>query len=131
MIELYDYSRWQNFSKAELICQHTGLENPNVEAFGNLMDSVQELRIWAGVSFIVTSAYRHPTHPYEARKVNGPGEHSRSAIDFQVPVMSCHRVLARAFQMGFTGVGVNLKGKPGVRFIHLDERVSAPMVWSY
>lgn len=130
MSDLYDYKQWPNFSKSELVCQHTGLENPNVEAFTQLMGSIQELREWAAVPFSVSSAYRHPTHPTEARK-SKPGQHSRAAIDFRVPVEDCHRIVAKAFLMGFTGVGINLAGDPMTRFIHLDERLSAPRIWSY
>jgi len=132
MIEArYNYSLWENFTKSDLICQHTGYENPNVEPFTQLMDDVQWLRTWAGVPFVVSSAYRHPTHPIEARKKNGPGQHSKAAIDFRVKTRYCHRIVGKAFEMGFTGIGINLTGQAHTRFIHLDERKSAPRIWSY
>jgi uncharacterized protein YcbK (DUF882 family) len=128
MSDLYNYNLWPNFSKGDLVCQETGEENPNVEEFTDLMDRVQNLRSWAGVPFHVTSAYRSPEHSIEARK-GKPGQHSRAAIDFRVPPEYCHRIVARAFEMGFTGIGINLSGDH--RFIHLDYRVTAPMIWSY
>lgn len=131
MSELYNYSRWPNFTEQDLKCKHTGTENPNVEEFTELMDAVQELRTWACVPFVVTSGYRAPTHPTEARKKLGPGQHSRAAIDFRIPTRYCHEIVKKAFQMGFTGIGINLKGKHGGRFLHLDKRTSAPRIWSY
>ena len=84
---LYDYSRYPNFTKDKLICSHTGLENPNVDKFGELMDRVQFLRSWAGVPFYVTSAYRSPQHPIEAKKAVA-GQHSVAAIDFNLEIAS-------------------------------------------
>jgi uncharacterized protein YcbK (DUF882 family) len=128
---LYDYSQWPNFTKSDLVCQETGKENPNVGKFSDLMDNVQYLRTWAGVPFYVSSAYRSPEHSIEARKANGPGQHSKSAIDFRVATKDCHRIVKKAFEMGFTGIGINLTGDSGTRFIHLDERTTAPRIWSY
>lgn len=127
---LYDYTRWPNFSEKKLRCQETGRENPNVEDFSSLMDDVQYLRTWARVPFYVSSAYRAPEHSIEARKAS-PGQHSKAAIDFRVNTEDCHRVVEKAFEMGFTGIGINLTGDPSKRFIHLDKRTSAPRLWSY
>lgn len=129
-MSLYNYDRWPNFSKEELVCQHTGEENPNVEKFTQLMDGIQELRDWYGKPIGVTSAYRSPSHPIEARKEK-PGQHTIAAIDIRIPTADCHRVIAKAFELGYTGIGVNLVGDRGQRFIHLDERTSPPRVWSY
>ncbi len=134
MSDLYDYSRWKNFTRKELVCRDTGDENPNVEAFTQLMDDVQYLRTWAGIPFDVSSGYRALLHHIEAAKIAlgiRPGEHTRAAIDFQVPTSHCHRIVKKAFEMGFTGIGINLTGEHGKRFIHLDERKSPPMIWSY
>jgi len=127
---MYDYTRWPNFSKAKLICQETGMENPNVKQFTNLMDSIQSLRSWYGKPMFVNSAYRSPEHRLEARKAK-PGQHSIAAIDFRVPTADCHKLVAQAFKLGYTGVGINLTGSASSRFIHLDQRESAPRIWSY
>ncbi len=130
----YDYDRWDNFTKEDLECSQTGNENPNVEAMTDLMDMVQELRTWAGVPFYVSSAYRSPEHPIEARKIakgKKAGQHSKAAIDFRVSTADCYRIVAKAFEMGFTGIGINLTGDAGSRFIHLDLHTSAPRIWSY
>lgn len=127
---MYDYSRWPNFNKNKLICQHTRAENPNIEEFTELMDGMQDLRDWYGKPMYVTSAYRSPTHPIEAKKTK-PGQHSIAAIDFRVPTEDCYKLVARAFELGYTGVGINLKGDSSTRFIHLDKRITPPRIWSY
>lgn len=124
---MLDYSRWPNFTKKELKCSHTGADNPNEKEFTKLMDMVQKLRDWYGYPIAVTSGYRSPYHPLEARK-RKPGQHSVSAIDFNVPTQDVHKVLKKCFEMGFNGIGVNMKGTG--RFIHVDNR-SVGAVWSY
>lgn len=127
---MYDYDRWPNFTKEELVCQHTGEENPNVEEFTQLMDGIQEIRDWYDKPMYVNSAYRSPTHPIEVDK-SKPGYHSIAAIDFRVPTEDCHKIVKQAFALGYTGIGINLTGDSGSRFIHLDERRAAPRLWSY
>jgi zinc D-Ala-D-Ala carboxypeptidase len=128
---MYDYTRWPHFSRNKLVCQHTGDENPNVSEFTDLMDKLETIRVWYGEPMYVTSAYRSPAHPIEARKLT-PGQHSVAAIDFRVPTEDCHEVVRYAFDLGFTGIGINLKGPTSKRFIHLDKRCGAsPRIWSY
>ena len=127
---LYDYSRWPNFSKEELVCTHTGLENPNTVEFTELMNFVQHIRTLLNCPLVVTSCYRHETHPYEINKVK-PGQHNLAAIDLQVPVDRCHEFVAMAFTLGFTGIGWKLHGAHKNRFIHLDRRLSPPRLWTY
>ena len=79
----------------------------------------------------VTSGYRCPDHPIEAKKPQ-PGAHaSGCACDIGVEGQDAHRLLKLAFAAGFTGVGVQQKGSG--RFIHLDtlEGGPRPNVWSY
>lgn len=127
---MYDYTRWPNFSKAKLVCQHTGLENPNVDDFIYLMDNMQVLRTWYGKPMYETSGYRDPSHPYEVKKAK-PGQHTKAAIDFRVPTEDCHKIVFQMFKMGFTGIGWQLKGNHATRFIHGDFRSSPPRIWSY
>lgn len=133
MTDIYDYNDWPNFSKKELQCQQTGKENPNVCEFIVLMDLVQALRSWYGKPMTVTSGYRSEEHNIEAAKILKTGKggmHTIAAIDLQVPPEDVHKVLKKAFELGFTGIGVNCKGNHAQRFIHLDLR-EVPWVWSY
>lgn len=125
----YDYDRWSNFTKDELICQHTGLENPNETQFIFLIDTLQEIRDWYGKSMVVTSGYRDPSHPIEARKAY-PGYHTIAAVDFRVPVEDAHMLMKMVFDKGATGVGVHQRGDHDKRFLHMDFRPFARL-WSY
>lgn len=131
MIDTYDYSRWPNFSREKLICQVSGLHNPNEAQFIELMDAIQALRNWYGRPMYVNSCYRHPTlHPLESKKVK-PGQHSVAAIDFRVPSEHTHIIVKKMFEMNFTGIGINLTGPHGRRFIHGDFRDAPAALWSY
>ena len=131
-MSLYDYSRWPDFTKDELICKHTGLENPNVDVFGTLMGRVQYIRDLMGVPFIVTSAYRHPTHPIEARKA-APGQHTIAAIDINLADPNkYYDLVTHAIRLQLYGIGINLKGAYKNRFVHLDMRpYPNRTIWSY
>ena len=125
---------WESpyFTKEEMQCSHTGLGGMDV----GFMDKLTELRAAYAKPMVVTSAYRHPTHPIEARK-SQPGTHSTGrAVDIAVDRGDAWEVLHLAMAMGFTGIGVQQKGDG--RFLHLDnlqpnefERFMRPTVWSY
>lgn len=117
---------WQNFSAIELQCSCCGKSNPNPE-FKELMDKVQILRDRVGFPLKVTSAYRCANHPIEAEK-DKPGSHNLAAIDLAVSKAEAYKVLYNAMELGFTGIGVQQKGKG--RFIHLDLR-GQETIWSY
>tara|TARA_R110000868_G_scaffold140558_2_gene356312 strand:- start:929 stop:1294 length:366 start_codon:yes stop_codon:yes gene_type:complete len=118
------------FSEDELKCSHTG-ESKMDEEF---MVKINTIRKVCDFPFTVTSAYRHPTHPIEARKAK-PGSHaSGRAIDIAVRNEKAHKLIEVALANGITGIGVAQKG--GSRFIHLDDLDAAsgysrPTVWSY
>jgi len=54
----------KNFTKEEFNCQHTG-ENRMEEEFLLKLD---QLRDNCGFPFVITSGYRSPSHPIEAKK---------------------------------------------------------------
>jgi len=127
---------WESpyFSKEEMRCQHTGLDGMDA----GFMELLTDLRAAYAKPMRVTSAYRHPTHPIEAKKPQGKaGSHSTGrAVDIAVDRGDAYEVLHLAMAMGFTGIGVNQKGDG--RFIHLDnirpgefDRFLRPTVWSY
>lgn len=123
--------RWPNFEPSEFRCQHSGL----YLLVPRFLDKLQALRSAMGVPFPLTSAYRHPSHPNEARKAR-PGAHATGrAVDIAVEGEAAWRLLSSAADFGFTGIGVAQKG--GSRFIHLDDlearefHAPRPTVWSY
>lgn len=129
-VPLYDYRRWPNFSRKELACRHTNLENPNVEEFAYLMNWVQHWRTLLDIPFTVTSAYRHPSHPDEKDKLQ-LGQHTIAAIDLQVAPEHVHKLVTMAFEAGCKGMGWKLHGAYNKRFIHIDFRKGPSVIWSY
>ena len=99
-----------------LACRTTG----NLAMRKGFMDRMLKLRKMCDFPFIVTSAYRDPTHPEEARK-NKPGAHALGvAMDIHVITERAWKVIEIANQLGFTACGVSQKGDFSGRFIHLD-----------
>ena len=79
----------------------------------------------------ITSGYRSPKHPIEARK-SKPGTHaSGRAADIAVSRGDAVKLLRLAMMDGrFTGFGIQQKGAK--RFIHLDSTTTnRPTIWSY
>jgi uncharacterized protein YcbK (DUF882 family) len=88
-----------------------------------------------GFPFVITSGYRSPTHPVEARKAS-PGTHAQGiACDILITNgYDAGRLIQEALKMGFKGIGVaqDADRPRDARFIHLDLRDSPfPIVWSY
>jgi uncharacterized protein YcbK (DUF882 family) len=114
------------FTEAEFACKHCNKCEMD-QAFINRLNKLREAY---GAPLKVSSGYRCPQHPVEARKgATAPGMHTTGkAVDFAVEKEQAHKLLGLAFGMGFNGIGVQQKGTG--RFIHLDDR-AVPTIWSY
>ena len=125
---MINWEKYPNFKPAEFICSHCG--GDGVQA--GLLDKLQAMRTEYGKPMRITSGYRCPQHPVEAKKT-APGAHALGlAADIAAEGAEAHRILSLAFKHGFTGVGVQQKGTG--RFIHVDVRsgqLPTPSVWSY
>jgi zinc D-Ala-D-Ala carboxypeptidase len=125
-----DWSRYRNFKKSEFDCRHTGRNEMKPE----FMERLQELRNLYGRPMVVSSGYRDPSHPIEARKQE-PGAHSTGrACDIAIQGGEALQLMALAVHVGFTGVGVQQKGDG--RYLHLDDlphqnNRPRPWLWSY
>ena len=113
-------SVWQsleNFKLEEFNCKRTGENEMN----DDFLRKLQALRYALARPMVVTSGYRHPTHPVEARK-SQPGFHAAGrAVDIRCHSDYAWDIAQLAMQIGFHGIGVSQKnGLP--RFIHLDDR---------
>ena len=110
------------FTLEEFACKHTGKNNIN-ESFVRRLD---ELRAACGFPFVITSGYRDPSHPAEARKSKG-GVHTQGiAADIAVSNgVERATIIRNAIELGFNGIGV-AKG-----FIHVDARDLPQVVWTY
>lgn len=123
---------WPYFKRSELQCSHTKKCNMAPQTMNRLIT----LRKMLNKPIIITSAYRDKTHPLESSKY-APGAHSRGrAVDISCSGRSALRILNLALQCGFTGIGINQKGKHRSRYIHLDDMTNKegfprPTIWSY
>ena len=110
------------FTVDEFNCQYTGENQMDPE----FMEKVDKLREHCGFPFVITSGYRSPSHPIEAKK-DVPGTHAQGiAADIKI-TSSAQRysIIKGALEHGFTGLGV------AGDFIHLDTRGSVPVMWVY
>lgn len=127
-----DWSLYPNFPKWETDCRHTGTNRMRASTMARL----QQLRELYGKPMPISSAFRHETHPEEARKAK-PGVHNKGcAVDVKVYGGDVLLLMKLAVEVGFTGVGVSQKGPHGQRFIHLDDyegdaETPRPWCWSY
>jgi len=118
------------FTPSELRCQHTG--DDGIE--DGFLVKLNTIRHECGFAFIVTSGYRAPEHPIEAKKAS-PGAHATGrAVDIGVRGDRALKLIEVALKHGMTGIGVKQKGDS--RFIHLDDldgddRFPRPTIWSY
>jgi zinc D-Ala-D-Ala carboxypeptidase len=125
-----DWNEFPNFSRSEMACSHCG----RAEMDSDTMWKLQELRDAYGKPMKVTSAYRCPQHPIEARKAK-PGAHaSGRAIDIAVSRNEAYVLMRLALKFGWQGIGVQQKGDK--RFLHIDDLTEKegwprPTVWSY
>ena len=111
------------FNISEFDCKYTG-NNEMDEWFLARLDS---LRHTCDFPFTITSGYRDPVgHPIEAKK-SIAGTHAQGiAADIKVNNgIEKYKIISEAMKMGFTGIGV------AKTFIHVDDRTTQPVVWSY
>ena len=122
----YDYP---NFSKTEFDCHHTG-ENKMRPEF---MEILQQIRTVYDKPMVITSGYRSPLHPIEARKSKA-GEHTYGlAADIAVRGVDAMDLIVVAYGHGVRRIGVNQKGDG--RYLHIgvgDQFLDFPKsIWSY
>lgn len=114
------------FFKSEFDCKHTG-ENEMREDF---MDALLALRLDYGKPMTITSGYRHPTHPVEAKKPHSQGEHTQgNCCDVAcTDSRSRYQLIKLALKHGFHRIGIH------PRFIHLGrggEGLPQDVIWEY
>lgn len=123
-----DWTRWPNFSKAEMACRCCGQAKMD-PAF---MDALQALREAVGEPLPVSSAYRCPAHN---RRVGGGPEHPLGkAVDLRISGALARRVIGLA--TAFPRLGIKQTGAHEGRFVHLgtgtaEDGLPSPTVWSY
>lgn len=125
-----------NFSTDEMACSCCGKSDMD----GDFMRMLQALREEAGFAFRISSARRCEKHDanVSSYKKSKAGIHTYGkAVDILVGHVNTTKTLKlikQAQAIGFTGLGMNLRGERPKRFIHLDNRgadFSLPAVWTY
>jgi hypothetical protein len=121
-----DWSKYPNFNKEEFDCKATGTNDMKPE----FMQKLQELRTAYGKPMRITSGYRSPLHPIEARKTHSNGEHTQGmCADIACASSSERYVLVRlALQCGFTRIGI------AKNFLHLGlggRGLPNNVIWDY
>ena len=115
------------FSEAEFACRHC----QEARMDQKFLNRLNELRVKCGFPFKVTSGYRCPEHPVEAKKKASGAHTTGRAVDIACDGGLAYILVKEALAMEFRGIGVNQKGS--ARFIHLDDLESntRPTIWSY
>lgn len=110
------------FKIEEFNCKETGENDMNL----NFLVRLDLLREVCGFPFIVISGFRSVKHSVEKRK-KVPGQHPKGvAADIKINGGVQRRLLVKnALLMGFTGIGV------GRNIIHVDDRITTPVMWVY
>lgn len=132
-----------NFSTDEMQCQ-CGCGSHEMD--GEFMRMLQQLREEAGFPFRLTSARRCEKHDQRVSnyKKTKSGIHTYGkAVDVAVGNINTTKTLLlikQAQDIGFTGLGLALRGDRPKRFIHFDNRgkgdlegskASLPAIWTY
>lgn len=119
------WGEYPNFPKSEFDCKHSSQNDMKHE----FMVVLQAIRNEYG-PMRVTSGFRHPTHPIEARKGHANGEHTKG--------MCCdvgcnngadrYRLITIALKHGITRIGI------AKTFVHIG--LGAPglpncVIWEY
>lgn len=128
LTEVTDWSPYPNFSEDEFRCKHTG----RCAMHPAFMARLQAIRAEYGRPMVITSGYRDPSHPIEAKK-SSPGEHTLgTCCDVAVSGADALQLVEIALKHGVSRIGVSQKGAS--RFLHLGiggGNLPAPMIWSY
>lgn len=123
-----DWSKYPNFTRAEMACKHTG----KCEMDPEFMQILQDIRTEYGKPMKISSGFRDPSHPAEAKK-SATGEHSYgTCADIAISGTEAVVLMKIALRFGITRIGVNQKGSG--RFLHLGiggNGMPNPAIWSY
>ena len=128
----------KNFTTNEMHCQcHYGCGQDEMN--DEFMRMLQELRDQAGFAFRVSSARRCELHNSDisSHKTKAGIHTFGKAVDIltgHIDTTAVLKLIKQAQDVGFTGLGLNLRGPRKGRFIHIDNRdsdFSPPAVWTY
>lgn len=127
MSEVSDWKKYEPlFFKSEFACSHTS----QCAMQEDFMDRLLLLRKAYDKPMMVTSGYRDPSHPVEARKLHSQGEHTQGMC----ADIGCtngadrYKLITLALQYGFHRIGIHSK------FVHLGlggDGLPNEVIWNY
>lgn len=123
-----NWNDYENFSKSEFDCKHTGKNCMRPE----FMDILQQIRTAWGKPMSINSGYRHDTHPIEVIKPE-PGEHYFGvAADIDVRGQDVIELIMIAYGHGIRRLGIYQN--PRMKFLHIgmgDKDLNfPPAIWT-
>lgn len=125
----FDWTRWLNFSRAEMACKGSG-ECRMDAAF---MDRLQALRGAFGAPLVISSGYRSPAYNAKVSATGTDGPHTTGcAADILTHGRDARLLVWHAVELGFAGIGIHQRGPVTGRFVHLDtleDRPGRPRPW--
>ena len=101
------------------------------------MARLETLRVLFGAPIHINSAKRCETYNRIVRGGDASAHLQGRAVDVRIHGAAVPRLVANAYQVGFTGIGVRQSGPYDDRFIHLDDLAPddpdhlRPWLWSY
>ena len=119
------------FSAKELTCK-CGCNT--IEFDLGFLATLNAIRKECGFSFPISSAYRCPNRPIEARKEVAGAHTTGKAVDILANGENALEIVRVAQKHGINRIGIQQKG--GGRFIHLDacteeDGFPCPAIWTY
>lgn len=125
--------KWPHVDPAkEWACKGTGKLVYDTE----FLDLFEKLRLMFGRPLPINSGYRSPEHNRLVADTGDAGPHTTArAADVRIYGTYAYELLALALGLGFTGIGLQQKGAPESRYLHLDilraPDFPRPMIWTY
>ncbi len=120
------WAEYPNFKQQEFDCRHTGRNEMQHE----IMAVLQAIRSEHGKSMRVTSGYRDPSHPVEAKKGQSNGEHTKGLCADVAVADGRERfeLVQLALKHGITRIGI------AKTFLHLGiggNGLPDRVIWEY
>lgn len=121
-----DWSDINYFTEAEFACKCGCGQSEMDQEFVEAIDSLRET---LGHPIAITSGYRCPDHNESVSSTGRAGPHTTGkAADLKLSYTSAREAM-NYIPVWFQGIGLNQKGDPSQRFIHVDNL--EPRVWTY
>jgi len=127
-----DWSLYPDFTEDEFRCKYT----EECHMHPAFMSILQWIRDDYKKPIIISSGYRAPSHPVEAKK-DRPGEHTRGmAADILCSGLDALELIKCAQSHNIKRIGLKQKGEYSQRFIHIGiaDRFDATFpvaIWTY